>query len=155
MRTEDVITRAFDSIAKNVEKADLTDNEKNAVKISLNKMRTYYDKKMEEVSKTKNSYIAREKMFRVQTEMVEDIVELNDIVEGKRYIKEVTNKSEIVDKKYSIDGRSYSVVEINLNPNGKKYNLVVKDDVMYITSIINRRLVKEEKKGFFKIKRLS
>ncbi len=155
MKTEDVITRAFDSIAKNVEKADLTDNEKNAVKISLNKMRTYYDKKMEEISKTRNFYVAREKMFRVQTEMVEDIVELNDIVEGKRYIKEVTNKNEIVDKKYSIDGRSYSVVEINLNPNGKKYNLVVKDDVMYITSIINRRLVKEEKKGFFKIKRLS
>ena len=155
MKTEDVITRAFDSIARDVEKADLTDNEKNAVRISLNKMRSYYDKKMDEVNATKNYFVARGKLFRLQTEMVENIVALNDIVECKRYAMEVKDKSEIVDKKYSVGGKNYTVVSINLNPNDKKYSLLVKDDVMYVTSIINRRLVKEEKKGFLKIKRRS
>ena len=106
------IVHALLSLDKRVNDSELSNNEKNALKVLTEKLLKYYKKKIEEINKTSNFYIARNKDFKLTSEMTDYIVAINDAI--KRKI-----------------------------------------DTFSVANTITRQINTEEKKGFFKIKRLS
>lgn len=106
------IVHALLSLDKRVNDSELSNNEKNALKVLIEKLLKYYKKKIEEINKTSNFYIARNKDFKLTSEMTDYIVAINDAI--KRKI-----------------------------------------DTFGVANTITRKINAEEKKGFFKIKRLS
>ena len=106
------IVNALLSLGKKVREAELNNNEKNAIMVLIEKLLKYYKKKKEEIAKISNFYVARNKEFKLTSEMTEYIVSINNVV-----------------KRIS--------------------------DAFSVSSTITRKINTEEKKRFFKIKRLS
>jgi hypothetical protein len=97
------ILNALQALSRNVGKSLLNVKEKNAIMVLLDKLIKYYNIQRENISKTTNFYVARNKDFEVSTTMTDYIVAVNDSINGRNDVFSVVNsinrKINVVEKK--------------------------------------------------------
>jgi hypothetical protein len=76
------IKHALDALEKELNESILNNQQKIALKSAIDKLRKYYEKKIQEIAKTNGFYVSRNKEFKLTSVMVECIVGIDDALKG-------------------------------------------------------------------------
>lgn len=76
------IEHALNALDKEIDKSGLKVQQKIALKSGIEKLKKYYDKKNNEIAKTNNFYVARNKDMKLLSKMVTHIVAIDDAIKG-------------------------------------------------------------------------
>ena len=76
------ILLALNALKESIEKSILNDQQRNAIKVSIDKLINYYNNKMKEIDDTSNFYVARNKEFKLTSIMIDYIVAIDYAIKG-------------------------------------------------------------------------
>lgn len=90
-----IIKKAFYAIKKSIDTSILSDNEKNALKILIDKLVIYYDKKVSLIKNSRISINSSERIAILDSFMTDVLVDINTVIRGEsdvHYFVSVVNK---------------------------------------------------------------
>lgn len=90
-----IIKKAFYAIKESIDTSILSDNEKNALKILIDKLVIYYDKKVSLIKKSRISINSSERIAILDSFMTDVLVDINTVIRGESdvyYFVSVVNK---------------------------------------------------------------
>ena len=77
-----LILLALNGLVKDLNKAILNEQQKNALRVSIDKLTNYYNNKIKEIDNTTNFYVARNKDFKLTSIVTEYIVAIDYAIKG-------------------------------------------------------------------------
>ena len=81
------IPNALNALLDDVSKSSLNDSEKNAIKLLIERVKTYYYKRYQEILDSNNEF----KLYTFITEMTDYIVAINSTLNGKYNVYQIVN----------------------------------------------------------------
>ena len=86
-----LILLALKGLIKEIKKSFLNEQQKNALKVSIDKLITYYNNKIKEIDNTTNFYVAKNKELKLTSVMTDHIVLIDHAIKGMNDPFYVTN----------------------------------------------------------------